>query len=82
MNAKDARLAGRLRSRGWLVFDPALILAWSLQPGTAVQGVDPDGRRDVEPDTVTVKLRPAVPPDPCAAGCTNPAAHAEGGHDV
>lgn len=33
-------------------------------------------------DVHTVYLRPAVPPDPCAAGCPDPAAHAEGGHDV
>lgn len=25
---------------------------------------------------------PTVPADPCANGCSDPAAHAEGGHDV
>ena len=58
MNAKDQRIAARLRGRGWVCVPPELLGASLLGRG------------------------PRADAGPCAGGCPDPAAHAEGGHDV
>ena len=61
-------------------------IGMSVQTFTAVDGCAPDCVH-VQPCPRPAAHMPAEydgtwPPDPCAAGCPDPARHAEGGHDV
>lgn len=67
MCAVDKRMAERLTRRGWTVTPPE-------RPA-----VDP---HECEDPLACSRPGPHQMPEPCAAGCSDPEAHAEGGHDV
>jgi hypothetical protein len=91
MKRKDERLAERLRGRGWLVMSPQTFDAIDPFMDTIVvpipgRGADrsdcPAHGRHPHNGGRCLDCAVCAGEDPCFAGCSDPAMHAEGGHDV
>jgi hypothetical protein len=85
MRRTDDRAAERLRGRGWVVFAPETVAKIGRTP-VVLEG-DPDDGCALPPAADRIPGELPLPfalseLDPCAFGCPDPAAHAEGGHDV